>query len=55
MDYNKLSTEELTAKLSELNEEFEQYKLIWAESYENMNKLSEEYNKINEIIKSRNE
>lgn len=55
MDYEKLTTKELKEIQSDLTEQFEQYKTIWAEAYENMNSISTEYAKIKNIMETRNE
>ncbi len=55
MDYEKLTTDELKKIQSDLKEQFDQYKTIWAEAYENMNSLSSEYTIIQKILDKRNE
>lgn len=54
MDYEKMTDEELGNELVSLEENFNEYKHLFAEVYENMSALSEKYNKIQEILNNRN-
>ena len=54
MDYEKTTDEELGNELVSLEENFNEYKHLFAEVYENMSALSEKYNKIQEILNNRN-
>lgn len=54
MDYEKMTDEELGNELASLEENFNEYKHLFAEVYENMSALSEKYNKIQEILNNRN-
>lgn len=54
MDYEKMTDEELGNELASLEENFNEYKHLFAEVYENMSALSEKYNNIQEILNNRN-
>lgn len=53
MEYSLMSIDQLETKMKELDEQFKGYQAIFKEAYENMNELSEEYNKIKKIIDER--
>ena len=49
-----MSIQELTHEKNVLEEQFNEYKNILKEVYDNMEELSEKYNQIDEIIKQKN-
>lgn len=54
-EYSEMTVYELKAVQQELISQFNEYKNMVAEIYNEMAKLSEEYNKINLVIEQRNE
>lgn len=54
-EYINMSTDELKAKMTELEKTFSEYHAILTEVYGNMHDLSTEYNIISEILAERNE
>ena len=53
MDYTKMTRDELAAKLAELTVEFDEYKPIYIETYNNMVRIIEEADKIKEELNKR--
>lgn len=53
MDYTKMTRDELAAKLAELIVEFDEYKPIYIEAYNNMIRISKEADKIKEELNKR--
>lgn len=53
MDYTKMTKDELAVKLAELTVEFDEYKPIYIEAYNNMIRISEEADKIKEELNKR--
>ena len=53
-EYNEMTVYELKAVQQELASQFEEYKRILSEVYNAMGELSDEYNKITEIINQKN-
>lgn len=51
--YDKMSIEELEAERESLEAQFDAYKSMLAEIYAEMGTISEEYNRITEIINDR--
>ena len=49
-----MSNTELEEELSKIESDFNEYKNLLNDVYENMSELSDKYNKINEILTSRN-
>lgn len=54
MNYQEMSVEELTHEKSVLEEQFNEYKNLLKEVYDNMTELSEKYNQIDKILKQKN-
>ncbi len=55
VDYDKMTNEELEKELKDTEYKFNQYKEILKQVYNDMSELSENYNKIEQILKDRND
>ncbi len=54
MDYQNMTTQELIDEKNALEGQFNEYKSLLEEVYNNMEELSQKYNQIEEILKQRN-
>ena len=55
VDYDKMTNEELEKELKDTEYKFNKYKEILKQVYSDMSELSENYNKIEQILKDRND
>ena len=53
MDYTKMTRDELATRLAELTVEFDEYKPIYIEAYNNLVRISEEADKIKKEMTKR--
>ena len=53
MEYETMTRDELAARLAELTVEFDEYKPIYAEAYNNLIRISDEADKIKKELEKR--